>query len=1028
MSEPFNPRRRDTPLISLVAYRLLEDAWLDGIAEWCRAATPFILSGGRAWMVTVSDGQANWIKQRLLSEGISVFGVQFLNASALRRELCLRAGMAPPAFGRETLQFLLRLHASHSAASGPEWSAVARHPAACLAALDDFAAAGWLDELGLVDDMLPSALADWLPQLRATGSWAVDIDKRLAGFFADAPRSSPPLSACVFGWDANAWDRFDLLSATVRAAGSAYLYTPLPRGTSESIQQSWLEACETAFGVERRDCDDSGFVSAQSALADRLEGANLDADATDVPAPELLTGVDGPDMVALVCDHAAKWLTATAHQKPATAINAADRLAILCPGRNPTAVALVRALTDAGIAVEDDVGELPQPALAVQIQRAMVDYHMDRAGLDPLLAIIELLNEHAAVWDGKSARVLREFLPLDPVEVRRALRDAFAEVQHHSARQLSAAVSFARTPVAKPLRSLIAHLGEWPESLPWDEALDRWQEGLAGLGLTTEVLEPHWSRLRTLPVPEAVPATAFFHYLTSILDGVAVRRDPDANHRFARVVVTTLEGAAGQTWGGAVLLDSNEGAWPLYPPENPFLGDLARHFLNARRVEALADEPGAFRGHLLTASDRAQLEHFHLLELLQNCRGPLAFAAASRDPSDPNKEYYPNEWVLRCLVESGQATGGEGHLLDRWRRTVRRTRRPLPPLGKSDGAHLHAVWTGRRDPATPFDEYLFNFVTLTGPDELPWAEAWSARELDAASNRPATFALAQIFGAKSWHDDDRSLTRGEGWTVGRLVHRWLHVALEATKEPRRLTAADWTRALTDGLRRARAETESGLRSRLAVAVPPVTGATALPALPLWWQGVLRKTSWATRRCLETLAETAARQPGNPLWLCMNQTFQSELATGSGPLRLRAQSDVVLLDRPEFEGAACQLIDIRTGSVSVVSPPSAKDFERGQGLPMVATLLLALAIGAKQESSHAGVVHPEASDVSLAAEDLESLVQPALERLARQQRTLVFGQKGNVTTSHDPGQNEELPLATTPVEPAILGAKEQITAW
>ena len=60
--------------------------------------------------------------------------------------------------------------------------------------------------------------------------------------------------------------------------------------------------------------------------------------------------------------------------------------------------------------------------------------------------------------------------------------------------------------------------------------------------------------------------------------------------------------------------------------------------------------------------------------------------------------------------------------------------------------------------------------------------------------------------------------------------------------------------------------------------------------------------WATRRCLETLAETAARQGDIPVWLCMNQAFQAELGTASGPLRLRAQCDVVLLDRPEVRTA------------------------------------------------------------------------------------------------------------------------------
>ncbi len=1015
-------------MISLNAYQLLEDAWADGVADWCRAATPFVLGGGRAWIVTVSDGQANWIKRRLLAEGISLFGVQFLDARSLRRELCLRARLSAPALGQETLQFLLRLHAINAATPGSEWSAVARHPEACLSALDDFAAAGYLDEIGTVDDMLPAAIGDWLPELRATGAWTPDIDRRLAEIFKDATHQETALSVCVFGWDANHWPLFNLLLAAVRAADSAYLYMPLPRGTSETIQQFWLEACEASFGVERTDCEDSGFVSDQTALADQLEGADLDGNTmTRLSEPELLTGVDIRDTISLVCDHVARWLAERPPDDGAETTDGHQRLVVLCPGRTPSAVALVRALAVAGIAVEDELGEMPEPALAVQIQRAIVDYHLDRAGLEPLLTLVELLNEHAAVRAGGGAGVLNDVFPLDPIEVRRALHGAFAEVQHHSARLLSDAASLARTPVAKPLRRLVEHLGGWPEFLSWPDALARWQDLLDALGLTTETLEPLWSRLPGLPVPELVPAAAFFRYLDVVLGGMPPRRDPDASHRFARVVVTTLEGAAGQTWGGAVLLDSNEGAWPLYPPENPFLSDSSRTFLNARRTEADPGEPGAFRGHLLTASDRAQLEHFHFLEVLQNCQGPLAFAAASRDPIDPNKEFYPNEWVLRCMVEAGRATGKEGRLLDRWRRTIRLAQGTPLKLGKSEGAHLQEVWDRRRDDEAPFDEYFFNFIALTGPDELPWADAWSAGELDAASNRPATFALGQIFAAQPWRDDDHSLMRGEGWTVGRLVHRWLHTALGATREPRQLTTADWTRALTHGLARARAETEANLRTRLTAA-PPVPPHDAAPtALPLWWQGVLRKAHWATRRCLESLAETAARQSDAPLWLAMNQKFHAELGTNSGPLRLQAQCDVVLLDRPELAGAVCQLIDIRTGAAPTSAAPSASQLEQGKGLHAAATLLLALATGAETEGTRAGVVHPDASHLSLSGAELAQTVEPTLARLARQQRTLVFGQRGALVNPHAPGQTEELPLATTPVEPTILTAKARITA-
>ena len=349
-----------------------------------------------------------------------------------------------------------------------------------------------------------------------------------------------------------------------------------------------------------------------------------------------------------------------------------------------------------------------------------------------------------------------------------------------------------------------------------------------------------------LPIDDEVPTDAFFRFLRGVLAGVPPRRAAEGTNRFARVVVTSLEGAMGQTWGGALFLDSNEGAWPVYPGENPFLDDATRARLNTRRL-AQAEETGRppDRGYLLTAADRAQLEHFRFLEILENCTGPLAFAGVAHDPCEPSKELYANEWALRCLVESGQILEEGEKLLDRWRQAVRRTHRAAVPLAAREADHLRRVFARRRDPGTAFDAYFFNFSALTAPDELPFAEAWSSRDLETAWNRPATFALQQIFGAQPWRDEGSSLNRRENWAVGRLVHGWMRVALGASQEPRRMTADDWRRALSDGLARARSNSETLLRRTLAA-----------DEIPLWWRGTFGRAEWAARRCLESLAETA----------------------------------------------------------------------------------------------------------------------------------------------------------------------------
>src|SRR5260370_35892815 len=67
-------------------------------------------------------------------------GVRFLDLRRLRRELCLRAELPTPSFGRETLSLILR-------ASMTEAEAASALAGQLLDALDNLAASGWLDRL-----------------------------------------------------------------------------------------------------------------------------------------------------------------------------------------------------------------------------------------------------------------------------------------------------------------------------------------------------------------------------------------------------------------------------------------------------------------------------------------------------------------------------------------------------------------------------------------------------------------------------------------------------------------------------------------------------------------------------------------------------------------------------------------------------------------------------------------------------------------------------------------------------------------
>src|ERR1700737_3247438 len=104
-----------SPSIHLFSH--VDDVWEDDVRAWLEVGTKTALSGQKVWMVCRSFLQANWLRRRPLGEGKPIVGVRFLDLRRLRQELCLRAGLPTPAFGRETLSLLLRARMAETEAS-----------------------------------------------------------------------------------------------------------------------------------------------------------------------------------------------------------------------------------------------------------------------------------------------------------------------------------------------------------------------------------------------------------------------------------------------------------------------------------------------------------------------------------------------------------------------------------------------------------------------------------------------------------------------------------------------------------------------------------------------------------------------------------------------------------------------------------------------------------------------------------------------------------------------------------------------
>jgi hypothetical protein len=160
-----------------------------------------------------------------------------------------------------------------------------------------------------------------------------------------------------------------------------------------------------------------------------------------------------------------------------------------------------------------------------------------------------------------------------------------------------------------------------------------------------------------------------------------------------------------------------------------------------------------------------------------------------------------------------------------------------------------------------------------------------------------------------------------------------------------------------------------------------------------------------------------------VWLSQHRRFHASIGTEAGRLRLQAHADIMLSDQPAPQGAACQLIDLRTGALPPTRPISSDQLERGEGMPLAALIFLALEEGTRPDATQVGIVHPDAAHSHLLSAETREAAVPAMTHLAEQQRSLNFGQRGNPPTAEDtPRVTENLPLATVPIEPAVLTAK------
>ncbi|HEX8897767.1 MAG TPA: hypothetical protein VF751_03645, partial [Chthoniobacterales bacterium] len=222
-----------------------QEAWEGAIRPWFQEVLP------RSWkqelpsiIVVPTRSHAQALKARLLAEGQSHLGIQFVTPLGLRDVLREERGRAVPL--REHLRLLLAIAAEQeSDGENLAAKAVVRAPDHLLRTLDRLENAGWnFEQLGL--DSFQPIVRRFREQLHACDFSLVGAHDRelLARSTANPPRFANLL---VYGFDSAHWSHWFLLRAAVNCAENATVLLEYPRENS-AIDLCWIGSWEELLG------------------------------------------------------------------------------------------------------------------------------------------------------------------------------------------------------------------------------------------------------------------------------------------------------------------------------------------------------------------------------------------------------------------------------------------------------------------------------------------------------------------------------------------------------------------------------------------------------------------------------------------------------------------------------------------------------------------------------------------------------------------------------------------------------------
>jgi hypothetical protein len=922
--------------VSIQLFNHVDDAWSDGLRDWLETGSEAALAGQKVWMVCRSFVQANWLRRRFLEADKTLAGVRFLDLRRLRRELCLRADLPTPSFGRETLSLILR-------ANMVEAEAASAYAGQLLDAMDNLAASGWLDHFGT--DAALSVLhvpANLRPAVRGIIEsllWRPRVDLALV----EKNIRIPHLRLGFFGLDAQSMDQPALIAAAVAASERAHFWIAQPL-VAQDIFMRWVDRLETSLPATVTVAASEGKPRPYEDLVSQF--------IYPTQPPEIL-----PRVV-----RAPRWsdqIRAVVAVVQAEFSRGRRDVAIAIPQSSPSGAAIVEALIAAGIPVSDEFRSNAILAFSERVHRWLADWVAGPRTPEKLLQLFGLLAHGPESYGRFRDYLLKQF---DNRQTRLVEQLLPAQGAYLWIREL---VEFGPDwPANGFWKQLDA---KWAETLTRFQAfLDRYRSFLRPVRISLEPLQPNWDEIQNGLGDLVISSGLFLRFVSDSLSAPSRIGHREASHRYAPVVVSTLEQLHVTSWDAVVLVDGIGDLWTR-PVEQDSL--LSQEFRAQARKE----------GFLLpTIQDHAALREDAILQLIQHGRSAVTVCGYAKEESgeevDANRFVTFLEHSLHAPPVRFEPVPSEPRIL-------------FPLLGK--------IRQDRCDPEHAFDEYLFNFSSL----DLK-TDAWPASELQKAIAAPGTFALRQLFGVRrTW---DRRFERDGRRTLGTKLHELMKLILQNP-------FGDLFKEGLADLSQSAALKESGGPNAYRY-ITKFALNWNLPPEDAWWQSMIAKAAH--------LVEGMSRKLKD--WLPDFPYGISEYSSGDKvvpelQLFLKGRFDLVLANLDRIEGADIVIIDFKTTN-------SIRRFnaDTGEGFQIVAYTLLAKVMGA---AHCAQCVFTPASAKELDLNKGADEIVAKLNELSWIQETHCFGHAPLLKQEF--ATNEALPLATLTIPVWVLRKKRAL---